>query len=370
MFKSLLIQIKTHPLGSFFLITTYSVCILALSLGLSYSTYAKQSDLDFNNGTPDHISRKTINFSDSIDFEKFIKLSETTGENAEVQIFKQGLSITKSETANMTAVYYKILPEYIVPILDGRYFNQTEIDKGAKVAVIGKALDKNTYTKGDEKYINIGDDTFKIIGTVGRTKNSDTFASSLYIPLKALSTSMQATINEDMQLSVLIRKNGIKPTSESKAFNEGILQMDPDATIENEKTISTSFGNDRLKNTIFEILLMLVIGIINVANISVFWILDRTKEIAVKKTFGAGNYTLGYEILKEMLALSLTGALISILLQYGMNYFIGDLFKFSIVPSLANFILILLLSVICGFIVTFIILRNVMKMQPAAVLKS
>ena len=367
MIKSLIYQLKAHPLGSVFLILGYSICILAFSLGISYEKHTKEMEVDINNGYKEFNINKLFKFSDAIAFDKLNGIIDKASETSEIQLKDTQIPLNSNENFELNAISYTISPDWIIPILEGRYINKDEIKNGEKIAVIGSNINKYAYEKSKEKYIDIGKESFKVIGIAGRKHSSGSYENSVYIPFKAIPQVLKKQISEELQLNIYIKKNKSVPSSEMKTFTESIEQLDPNFQAQAPVAFSSAADN-YMQNAAKKVLFILAVGIINVINLSVFWILDRKKEIAVKKTFGAGNLSISIEIFKEMFSLSLTGAIISMIFQYILDHYLWSIFTFSITPTFINFILVLLLSLCCGFVITCILFSKIVNTAPAEAL--
>jgi putative ABC transport system permease protein len=369
MLKKLNTQIKAHRLGAVLLIIGYAICILCFSIGINYSNYVKQLNIYENNGYSDDNMQITVNLTEEIDWQKFYNVVDKLSQNVELQLMRQGTDLTKTQDADLKAVTFNKYPEWTIPLLSGRYISLEDVKKGNMVAVIGTDLIKCTYEKGGNKYINFTGEKYKVIGVGGRKDSSNIYNKVIYIPFKSISQNVKNTINDDSQLTIFLRKNGQSPINEARQLVKAIKGIDENAVITQDTIDNVSIESYKLRNTIIEVILILITGIINVINLSVFWILDRKKELAVKKTFGANNYNIAYEIFKELFVLSLYGAILAVSFQYIIDHFFNTLFSFPISPSIVNFVLIFLLSVLCSIIVTAVLFAKIVNIQPAEALK-
>jgi putative ABC transport system permease protein len=370
MINSLIRQIKLHPLGSCFLIFGYAICILAFSIGINYSIHSKESDGDFYNGNKEHNVTVITNFFETMDFDKVQSSLEELSKDVEVQLHVDPYNLTNVKTARLRLIAYEKHPEWILPLLSGRYISAEEIAAGEKVAVIGEMLKENTITVGEDINIAIEGENYRVVGVAGRKTDKITFDNVLYIPLSTIPEPVVNKVIKDSQVSVFIRKNGGSPSEEAAKLGAAMKEIDKLSTIE-EKRIEENFGitEFNLIVTIIMVGLILVTGIINVLNLSVFWILDRRKEISVKKAFGANNYNVVFEVFKDMFFLSLTGAIFAITLQFIVDMTLSELIMFSITPTAANFLLVFLMSLVCGILITSTLIRKIVSIQPAMALK-
>lgn len=369
MLKKIISQLKTHRLGAIFLVAGYAICILCFSIGINYSNYMKELNIDLNNGYSNHNMTITINLSTEMNWQKLDNIVDELSKNIELQLMRQGMDLTKTQYVDLKTVSYNDYPEWTIPILSGKYISIDDIQNGNKVAVIGKDLIKFTYKNQENTYIDFAGETYKVIGITGRNNNSNIYNKDIYIPFKSISENAKVIINDDSQLIIFLRKNGQSPINEARKLVKAVKAIDENAVISQNTVSTSSVASYKLRNTVIEVTLILITGIINVINLSIFWILDRKKELAVKKTFGANNYNIAYEIFKEMFALSLSGAILAVIIQNIIDYFAGTLISFPITPTIINFVLIFLLSAFCGIIVTAVLFTKIVNIQPAEALK-
>jgi len=73
------------------------------------------------------------------------------------------------------------------------------------------------------------------------------------------------------------------------------------------------------------VLLVMLLPTLNLVNINITRIMERSSEIGVRKAFGASSKTLVYQFIIENLILTFLGGIIGILLSVVLIYFINSL---------------------------------------------
>jgi len=209
----------------------------------------------------------------------------------------------------------------------GRDYTQSEFDNYSKVIVIGPGIAKDMFGKKNPigETLKIGGTSFKIIGV----NKSLTFAFGLanfdnmiFIPTTTMhryllgreeSSFMWVTLNDDADsesisdkiYNTLTKSRGLKADSKIKYFS---LTSSKDSM----KMIGTI-------TNIFTILLASIAGIslvvagIGIMNMMLTTVMERTKEIGLRKAVGAQAKDISKQFLVESVAITLMGGLFGVL---------------------------------------------------------
>jgi putative ABC transport system permease protein len=238
-------------------------------------------------------------------------------------------------------------------IESGRYFNQTDIDRTQKVAVLGSTLAEELFgdtppvgqlvTVGNTKLTVIG--VFEEKGLVGSTD----FDSRIYLPITVVfqkfTPSQFARIIGDRVRVIYVEVDSEIPLEDIILQTELLLAKrhdvsleEPDFIIQTQQDIiqtqeaTTAAFRDLLTWVAAVSLLVGGIGIMNIMLVSVT---ERTREIGIRQSVGASPNDIRYQFLTEALLLSLVGGLIGVMLGIGGAYLFGEIgeMRTVIVPS-------------------------------------
>ncbi len=114
----------------------------------------------------------------------------------------------------------------------------------------------------------------------------------------------------------------------------------------------------------------LVVGGIGIANIMLVSVMERTREIGIRKAVGATSTTILSQFLTEAIVISTVGGVIGVVLGIGFAFAAATLFKFPFIVPLwsigAGFGLSFLVGVLAGGIPA----RNAAKLDPITALHS
>jgi putative ABC transport system permease protein len=252
----------------------------------------------------------------------------------------KGRVTTKRDNNSMSSLIQGTTLDYNkiseVPIEQGRYFTQQEVDVARNIAIIGSDVAENLFPEQNPvgKSFKISGLNFTVIG-VQRKKgesiinvggNPDikclipygAFAKMFHSIKPSINIMVKGYDNDEglVELESEIRglmrtRRGLRPL---QADNFAINR--PEAIA---KAIGSIFGVLTLAGWViggFSIL----IGGFGIANIMFVSVKERTNIIGIQKSLGAKNYFILFQFLFEAILLSLVGGLAGILLVYLLSF--------------------------------------------------
>lgn len=114
----------------------------------------------------------------------------------------------------------------------------------------------------------------------------------------------------------------------------------------------------------------LVVGGIGIANIMLVSVVERTREIGIRKAVGATNSAILNQFLAEAIVISIVGGGIGIGGGILIAFASATIFKFPFVISIISIIVGFGLSLTVGLIAGVIPARNASKLDPITALRS
>lgn len=228
------------------------------------------------------------------------------------------------------ADYWDVL-EY--KFLEGKAYSTEQIKNGERVAVISEATRKEYFgdvEKVTGRYISADNVNYRVIGVVANVaKTMSNFAASMYLPY--------TLSNEDYRKEGLMGSYGAVLLAETKddvpkmrmEFDQMMkkvpidnkdydrLYCNADYFLENLTRRIAGSGTDSGAGKLISILvigivLFLLLPTINLVNINITRIMERSSEIGVRKAFGASAKTLVFQFIVENLILTMIGGIIGI----------------------------------------------------------
>lgn len=388
MLKYIFKQWQRKPLGVVLIIVGYIIGILVLSIGLSSIEMTKNDLGDMYSGNPDDYSIVRVNTlkNTNIDSDKIISFFNDLSATAEVQI----LNFNKVKVAKQNVNYdYPLVPiifnkpsQWHIPIIQGRYFYKDEASLSSHKIIIGKEIAAKLSIVAGKDKVTINNEVYDVIGISGREYKETQWDNYIYMPLNALPESLKVdfisrvTENKNgantLNLSFLIRKN--------KSYIENMLNEKVDLTFPQSESFISYTNLDKVSrssidNTVFLTItasaVILIITIINVVNLSLFWILDRRKQLAIMMSIGATGRRICKEVIMEMLLMSIISSLIAVVIQKVLfiifkNYLITNGVYFDV--SWTNLIISIVVGAICGLISSVFPVIATLKVNPSEAL--
>jgi putative ABC transport system permease protein len=270
----------------------------------------------------------------------------------------------------------------------GRFFNEDELDAAISVVVIAPTVQENLFPDAVDpigQSIRIQGEVYDVIGVMeekgaqGPMDRDD----AVYIPLTTMSARIIGN-NSLMGTSV----NGIylKGEDESqldalKFQAENILRLrhDIDAPENDDFRISNQADILETLNTVLGFLtgmtvavagISLVVGGIGIANIMLVSVVERTREIGIRKALGATDRTILNQFLVESIVISGAGGVVGIVLGIGITFIAANLFSFAFVISGGAVLAGFGLSTAVGLLAGVVPARSAAKLDPIDALRS
>ncbi len=237
-------------------------------------------------------------------------------------------------------------------VADGRFLNDGDVDRSAKVAVLGQAVAEELFQDGNAlgQVITVGSTKLTVVGVMaekGTLADTD-YDNRLYAPLtlvfdKFSRSPMAAMIGESLR--TLYVKAETQETMDSAIGQiTTLLNRRHNITDEADFTIQTQddiIQTRQETSSSFRSLLAwvgavsLVVGGIGIMNIMLVSVSERTREIGIRQAIGARPSDIRRQFLFEALTLSIGGGLLGLAAAFGVAHFAGSLggMEVLIVPS-------------------------------------
>jgi putative ABC transport system permease protein len=270
----------------------------------------------------------------------------------------------------------------------GRFFTQEEIDTANSVAILGSTVENELFGGDDSaigEQIRIQGNSYEIIG-VFESKGSEGSIDrddQIFIPL----TNMSSRIVGNNSLSgvavngIYVKANNQEQMEAAEFQVTNLLRLRHnlsasqanDFNIRNQTDVITTFTTVVSLFTVMVVAIAsisLVVGSIGIANIMLVAVVERTREIGIRKAVGATNSAILHQFLAESIVISTTGG--------GIGMGIGIIIAFGAATVLQFPFVISLWSVVGGFGLSFIVgllagvipARNAAQLDPIAALRS
>lgn len=373
MIKQMCFYWRSHPLGFILLFIGYFIGILLMSAGASFIHQSYNYAMDSNSGNPEHNQIiSLISPQNSIHYEDLKKIVLASDKESVFNFYFQNskIDIGVGKMANLTGVFYKNKPEWEPPLLSGRYLAPSEATSSMKKAVLGKDLANKLFPNGikTDSTILINKESYNVIGVIGRKMTPTQWDNLIYVPLMALPVELKNSPFD--QILLLVTKNGGAPNSSVDFLVSELNKTVSDIKVNLPVTTKQDTGLwENIVTVSFVSGLILVVSMINITNLTLFWVLERREEIGIRKLLGATDFNIFKLIIFEILSVSILAAFFAIIIQI-VTSLILKMFNIELEISWINFFVSFGTATLCGLITAAIPARMTTKMEPIVVLKS
>ena len=228
-----------------------------------------------------------------------------------------------------------------VGVADGRFFNETELEREAKVAVLGSSLAQELFGDSDPigQKVTAGSTKLTVIGVMAEkgTVGGADWDARLYTPIKVV---FQKFIPSRFAHMMGDRVRTIYVQAENQAAIENtILQIsllltrrhettleEPDFVVQTQQDIISTqeATTEAFRNLLAWVAgVSLIVGGIGIMNIMLVSVTERTREIGIRQSVGATESDIRGQFLTEALMLSLVGGLLGVLSGVGGSWLFG-----------------------------------------------
>ncbi len=233
-------------------------------------------------------------------------------------------------------------PEYI-DVLDARlgqgvYLGDEDLEQARRVCVLGSDAKRALFFFEDPlgRQVKLHDQWFTVVGVledkgaasgkvggVLEVRNTD---EDIYVPLTTLLKRFKWEADEAELTQITIKVPGSEKLQEAANIVRSILRrrhrgVDDFKIAIPEELLRHSQSTQRIFNIVMGCIagISLVVGGIGIMNIMLASVLERTREIGIRRALGARRRDVMAQFLVEAVAVSLIGGLLGVLLGYSLT---------------------------------------------------
>jgi putative ABC transport system permease protein len=282
-------------------------------------------------------------------------------------------------------------PEYMavsnLEIASGAFFTDYDYQRGAKVTVLGASVKETLFGDTDPigQQMRMGGNIVRVVGVL---ESKEVLMGgpddAIFIPLTAMQqmvaqprtaqgervvSSISLTVSDETQadyvveeITSLLRSRHRLGSLDEDDFN--IMSMQ-----EISETISEATGTMTLLLGAIAAISLLVGGI-GVMNIMLVSVLERTREIGIRKALGAREHDIWIQFLIEAAFLTLVGGIIGVIIGWLVAYFINYTGVMTTLVTADIVIMAVSVSVGIGLFFGFYPAWNASRLNPIEALRS
>lgn len=243
-------------------------------------------------------------------------------------------------------------------IMDGSFFSMEDNMNRERVVVLGYDVAMDLFPGGDAlgNYVSIyrtQAKTYRVIGVLEDTSESSTSNTNnnVYMPYYTYSQNIRKmTSVSTYYFQVADDYSATDVASDIKTYMSSL-------TSSGEYYVSTAQEFLDMANSIMEMLttflsaiaaISLVVGGIGIMNIMLVTVVERTREIGIRKALGATPKTIRHQFLVEAMVLSICGGIIGILFGVSVSYVVASALSYTLKLSMMSIVLSIVFSSAVG----------------------
>ena len=290
-------------------------------------------------------------------------------------------------------VVYGVNPSYQriggLDVVEGRFFNQDENERGAPVCLLGEGARTSLFGQQAVlgQYIKVNEQWFHVVGVVGPQLSTQADVAGIpnqdrnnliYVPLYSAIFRLEDTYS-DLKDEI----DGIYLQLESSAdmvSTADVVRSILNVSHRNQGDFSVIVPAELLaeqKRTerLFSIVMVaiasisLLVGGIGIMNIMLASILERTREIGVRRAVGARQMDIVRQFVIEAILISFVGGVIGILFGFGMSRLIAWVAGWSTVVTPGSILLAFFVSVSVGLVFGIYPAQQAARLDPVEAIR-
>ena len=255
-------------------------------------------------------------------------------------------------------------------VLEGRFFTDKEESLAAPVCVLGAAAESSLFGSADPvgQYVKANETWLRVIGVVSPQLSSQTEVAG--VPLQDVNNIMYVPLSsailrlEDNYSDVRDEIDGIYLNIRDSADMSSVAQV-VRAILDSSHHSAGDFSvivpaellaeqrrTERLFNAVMVAIasISLLVGGIGIMNIMLASILERTREIGVRRAVGARQSDIIRQFVVEAILISFVGGSLGIVFGFVMSRLIAVLAGWSTIVTASSILLAFVVSITVGLV--------------------
>lgn len=271
-------------------------------------------------------------------------------------------------------VVFGVEPQYQqiagLHLLSGRFFDRADEEHGASVCVLGTAARFNMFGAADPigQYVKVNEQWFRVIGIVSPQLSSQAAVAGLpsedansviYIPFQAFILRLQdsySDVRDEIDgIYLNLRENVDMPGAAqvvSAVLDSSHHGAGDFSVIVPAELLAEQQRTERLFNAVMVAIasISLFVGGIGIMNIMLASILERTREIGLRRAVGARQSDIIRQFVVEATTISFTGGTVGIIFGFILSRLIAWLAGWSTIVTASSIALAFLVSISVGLV--------------------
>jgi putative ABC transport system permease protein len=255
-------------------------------------------------------------------------------------------------------------------LLSGRFFDQGDEDRGTPVCVLGAAAKWSLFGSSNplDQYVKVNEQWFRVIGVVSPQLSSQGDSAvtggvdvnnNMYIPLQSAFLRLEdsySNVRDEIDGIYLNLGDGVN-MPEAAQVVRAILDSshhgaDDFSIVVPAELLAEQKRTEQLFNTVMVAIasISLLVGGIGIMNIMLASILERTREIGLRRAVGARQSDIVRQFVVEATMISFAGGTIGVVFGFFISRLIAWLAGWSTIVTFSSIALAFLVSISVGLV--------------------
>jgi putative ABC transport system permease protein len=257
-----------------------------------------------------------------------------------------------------------------VSAVEGKFFDDDEEDRAAPVCVLGASAKSSLFGSVDpvRRYVKVDEQWFQVIGVAGRQLSAQTEVAGvpaqdvnniIYVPLRAALLRLENTYSDVRDeidgIYLNLQPDADIPTTAEvvrAVLNNSHHSAGDFSLIVPAELLAEQRRTERLFNAVMVAIasISLLVGGIGIMNIMLASILERTREIGVRRAVGARQSDIVRQFVIEATMISFVGGTLGIVFGFFMSRLIAWLAGWSTIVTVSSIVLAFAVSITVGLV--------------------
>jgi putative ABC transport system permease protein len=308
--------------------------------------------------------------------ERDVRIIETNIEGLELVSARRTIHPGKvlPKPAREMPEMYGVRPSYSVihnlrPVA-GRFFGKTEDDASAAVCVLGEAAKINLFGYGPAtgKFVKVNDSWLEVVGVLseqigaggqnsgGQMQDANNL---IYIPLNTFQYRFWdngSFMKDDLDGVDMRLKPGVDSVETAKVVTAILNSTHHNAQDFTVTIPAALLAQQQRTQTIFTYVMVaiaaisLLVGGIGIMNIVLATVMERTREIGIRRATGARRKDIVRQFLTESVLISIAGGVLGIAFGFGLSWLIAQTAEWKTIVTTTSVIVAFGVSAVVGVV--------------------
>jgi putative ABC transport system permease protein len=270
-------------------------------------------------------------------------------------------------------------------LTEGRSFDKNDDEASAAVCVLGESAKVGSFGYGSaiDKYVKVNDTWLRVVGVLAPQVSSNNTQGQdlnniIYVPLNTYQYrffDMGSNLKDEIDGVDIKLKAGADSTSTAKVVT-AILSSTHHNTPDFSVTIPAELlAEQQRSQAIFTYVMVaiaaisLLVGGIGIMNIVLATVLERTREIGIRRATGARRSDIVRQFLLESILISIGGGVVGIAFGYFLSWLIAAAAEWKTIVTPVSIVIAFGVSVAVGVVFGIYPARKAARIDPIEALR-